>query len=85
MYESKETLQKLYGQTFTIDEMGSALTSMPPYTKFSHPYFGDDEYVYRDEAGQCYTEEGFPLGREFWVMRREGAMADNWYVKEKAK
>lgn len=48
MYESKEKIEKLYGATMTINEVLTALISMPPYTKFSHPYFNDDEYLYRN-------------------------------------
>lgn len=85
MYESKETLEKQYGGTMTIDEVRAALISMPPNTKFSHPYFGNDEYIYRNEHGDICTEEGYPVLAEFWAMRRNGAMADNWYVKEKGE
>ena len=84
MYESKETLEKLYGVTLTINQVRSALISMPPFTKFSHPYFRDDEYLYRNANGEVLLEDGCPVISEFWVLRSQGVMADNWYIKEKA-
>lgn len=85
MHESKETLEKLYGVTLTINQVRSALISMPPYTKFSHPYFGDDEYIYRNTNNEVLLEDGCQVTSEFWALRSQGVMADNWYIKEKAK
>ncbi len=85
MYESKETLEQLYGATMTINEVRSAVISMPPFTKFSHPYFCDDEYLYRNANGEVLLEDGCPVTSEFWALRSQGVMADNWYIKEQAK
>lgn len=68
-------------QTFTLQELQAALISMPPRTYFSHPYFSDEEFIYRDEDGRLRDENGyFPIESEFFAIRKE-FMADGWYIK----
>lgn len=65
----------------TTREVISALISYPQGTKFSHPYFSDDEYMV-NENGTFKTEEGYPIMDEFWTIRKDWT---GWYVKEEVK
>lgn len=48
-------------------------------TKFSHPNFSEDEYVYVDENRVAHTEDGYECIDEFWEIRKHWT---GWYIKE---
>lgn len=68
-------------QTFTLQEVQAAIVSMP-FTKFTHQYFSDNEYIWGDENGNLRDENGYylPAG-EFFGLRKE-SMVDGWYIKK---
>lgn len=60
-------------------ELRAAIISYPVGTKFSHPNFGNDEYIVADENNVAHTEDGYECSSEFWEIRKDWT---GWYVKE---
>lgn len=60
-------------------ELRAAIISYPVGTKFSHPNFGDDEYIIADENRVAHTEDGYECSPEFWEIRKDW---EGWYIKE---
>lgn len=67
----------------TIQELQAALISMPPGTKFTHPYFGKDEFIYRDSSGNLRDELGYYLIEDEFFALRKSSMADGWEIYDK--
>ena len=47
-------------------ELRAAIISYPAGTKFSHPYFGKDEYIVTDNNLIPHTEDGYECNDEFF-------------------
>ena len=58
-------------------ELRAAIISYPAGTKFSHPYFGKDEYIVTDDNLIPHTEDGYECNDEFFEIRKDW---DGWYV-----